>query len=39
MTLLLIICGGIACVAVGAIYSDALLALYDDTRELLRRIE
>lgn len=39
MTLLLIILGGIACVAAGAYYSDTLLALYDDVRDLLRRLE
>ena len=37
MTLLLIILAAIAGVAVGAIYSDRLLAMADDARELLRR--
>lgn len=39
MTLLLVILGGLACVAAGVIYSDTLLALYDDVRDLLRRLE
>lgn len=39
MTLLLIILAAIAGAVAGVIYSDTLLALYDDMRDLLRRLE
>lgn len=39
MTLLLMILAAIAGIAVGAIYSDPLLARYDDLREFVRRLE
>jgi len=39
MTLLLIIVAAVAGVAVGAIYSDPLLAMADDVREFVRRLE
>lgn len=39
MTLLLIILAAAAGVVAGVVYSDTLLALYDDVRDLLRRLE
>lgn len=39
MTPLLVILAAVAGMVAGAIYSDTLLALYDDMRDLLRRLE
>ena len=39
MTPLLVILAAVAGVVAGVVYSDMLLALYDDVRDLLRRLE
>ena len=39
MTPLLVILAAVAGVVAGVVYSDMLLALYDDMRDLLRRLE